>query len=92
LLAIGLWEMRHGPGWGALVTAAAGCAFAEAARLEKVSMPPRGELWLISRRNAIFLAIPFAISGVWTSYLLAILLYAALSFFIVQHVRHYPLS
>jgi len=90
LLAIGLWEMRHGTGWGAMVAAAAGCGFAEAARIEKATMPPGGELWLFSRRNAIFAAVPFALGGVWTAYLLAILVYAALSFFIVQRVRHSP--
>lgn len=88
LLAIGLWEMRHGTGWGALVTAAAGCAFAEAARIERAALPPSSELWLLSRRNAIFLAIPFALAGSWTAYLLAALLYAALTFFIVQRARH----
>ncbi len=88
LLAIGLWEMRHGPGWGALVTAAAACAFAEAARLEKSGMPPDADPWLISRRNAIFLAIPFALFGAWTAFLVAVLLYATLSFFIIQRVRH----
>jgi len=88
LLAIGLWEMRHGPGWGALVAAASGCGFAEAMRIEKASMPPGGDLWLFSRRNAVALAIPFALGGVWTAYLLAILSYAAISFFIVQRVRH----
>jgi len=88
LLAIGLWETRHGTGWGSLVAAAAGCAFAEAARIEKATMPPGGELWLFSRRNAIFLALPFALAGIWTAYLIAILVYAALSFFIVQRVLH----
>ena len=88
LLAIGLWEMRHGPGWGALVTAATACGFAEAARIEKATMPPGGDLWLLSRRNAVALAIPFAIGGGWTAYLLGILAYAAISFFIVQRVRH----
>jgi hypothetical protein len=88
LLAIGLWEMRHGTGWGALVTAAAASAFAEATRNENAAMPAGGDLWLFSRRNAIVLAIPFALGGVWTAYLLAALLYAALSFFIVQRVRH----
>jgi hypothetical protein len=92
LLAIGLWEMRHGPGWGALVAAATACGFAEAMRLEKASMPPGGDLWLFSRRNAIALAIPFALGGVWTAYLLGILAYAAISFFIVQRVRHSPTS
>jgi hypothetical protein len=92
LLAIGLWEMRHGTGWGAFVSAGAACAFAEAARIEKAIMPAGGDLWLFSRRNAIFLAIPFALGGVWTAYLLAVLLYAAASFFIVQRVRHLPSS
>ena len=55
-------------------------------------MPAGGDIWLFSRRNAIFAALPFALGGVWTAYLLAMLLYAALSFFIVQHVRHLPPS
>jgi hypothetical protein len=92
LLAIGLWEMRHGTGWGSFVAAAAACGFGEAMRIEKAAMPPGGELWLLSRRNAIVLAIPFALAGAWTSYLLAVLLYAAISFFIVQRVRHLPSS
>ena len=92
LLAIGLWEMRHGTGWGAFVTAAAACALAEAMRIEKAAMPAGGDMWLLSRRNAILLAIPFALAGVWTAYLIGMLLYAALSFFIVQRVRHFPSS
>ncbi|MFL6764501.1 MAG: hypothetical protein ACJ8FO_04815 [Sphingomicrobium sp.] len=92
LIAVGLWEMRHGTGWGALVTAAAACGFAEAARIEKTGLPPEGEMWLLSRRNAIFLAIPFAFGGAWTAYLLTVLIYAAISFFIVQRVRHLPTS
>ena len=51
-------------------------------------MPGRpGELWLLSRRNAILLAIPFALFGAWTSYLVACSVYAAASFFYLQHVR-----
>jgi hypothetical protein len=92
LLSVGLWEMRHGTGWGALVSAAVGCAFAEAMRIEKSAMPPGGDLWLLSRRNAIFLAIPFALAGAWTAYLLAMILYSGTSFFIVQRVRHSPSS
>jgi hypothetical protein len=89
LLALGLWEMRHVGGWGALVTALAAAAFAEASRLERAGMP-EGELWLISRRSAITLAVPFAIAGAWTSYLVGLLAYAGISFFIVQHVRRAP--
>lgn len=93
LLALGWWEMRNaGAGWGALLTAGATVAFAEAARIEKAAMPAGGELWLFSRRNAIVAAIPFALLGSWTAYLLAMLVYAAASFFIVQHVRHQPPS
>jgi hypothetical protein len=87
-LAIGLWETRHGTGWGSLVAAAAACAFGEAARIERATMPGGGDLWLLSRRNAIFLAVPFAIGGVWTAYLVVLLAYAALSFFVLQRVRH----
>ena len=89
LLALGLWEMRHVGGWGALVTALAAAAFAEASRLERAGMP-EGELWLISRRSAITLGVPFAVAGAWTSYLVGLLAYAGISFFIVQHVRHAP--
>ena len=91
LLALGWWEARHGTGWGAMVSAVAAAAFAEAARIERLTLPT-GDIWLFSRRNAIFAAIPFALAGSWTAYLLAILGYAAASFFIVQHVRHHAPS
>jgi hypothetical protein len=92
LLAIGWWETRHGTGWGSLVSAAAAAAFAEATRIEKASMPADEELWLFSRRSAIIAAVPFALAGAWTSYLVAMFIYAIVSFFIVQHVRHRPTS
>jgi hypothetical protein len=92
LLALGWWETRHGTGWGALVAATTAAAFAEAARIERSAMPAGADLWLFSRRNAIFAAIPFAVAGTWTAFLLAMLVYAAASFFIVQHVRHLPPS
>lgn len=88
VLALGWWEMRHATGWGAMVSAAAAIAFAEAARIEKAALPVPGEPWLLSRRNAIFAAVPFAIFGAWTTYLVALLLYAGVSFFYTQHVRH----
>lgn len=90
LLALGSWEMRN-RGWGALIGAVAAVAFAEAARIERSGMQ-EGELWLFSRRSAIVLAVPFALAGIWTSYMLVVLAYAAVSFFIVQHVRHQPPS
>ena len=87
LLALGWWEARHNGGWGAFVTAAAAIGFAEAARIERSGMQD-GELWLFSRRSAIVAAVPFALASAWVSYILILLLYAATSFFIVQHVRH----
>jgi len=91
LMALGWWEARHVSDWGAFISAVAATAFAEAARVERSGMP-EGELWLLSRRSAIVLAIPFALAGAWTSYVVAIMVYAAVSFFIVQHVRHQPSS
>lgn len=90
LLALGWWEMQHLGGWGALLSASCAAAFAEAARLERPVQD--SESWLISRRSAIVLAIPFALAGAWTSYLVALLVYAAISFFIIQHLRHQPPS
>ena len=89
LLTLGWWEMSHVSGWGALVCAIGAAAFAEASRIERRGMQD-DEYWLISRRSAIVLAIPFALAGAWTSYLICLLAYAMISFFIVQHVRHEP--
>jgi hypothetical protein len=87
VLMLGWWKMRHGGSdWGVLVSAIAAIAFAEASRLEGSAGSP-GELWVISRRNAILLAVPFAIFGTWTAYLIALFIYAAASFFFLQHAR-----
>ena len=88
LLALGWFEWRHGSGWGAFATAVATAAFAEAARIEKAVFPAGSEIWLFSRRGAIFGAIPFALLGAWTGLLIALFLYSTISFFLVQHVRH----
>lgn len=90
LLALGWWETKH-TGWGALVSAIGAVAFSEAARIERTTIQ-ENEPWLFSRRSAIALAVPFAIAGAWTSYLVVLLAYAMLSFFIIQHVRHQPTS
>ena len=88
LLALGWFGARHGGGWGAMLAAITVCAFAEAARIERGGGPvPLGN-WLFSRRSAIVLAVPFALAGAWASYLASMALYAAASFFLVQHVRH----
>ena len=86
LLALGIWQSRHADGWGAIATAIAAAAFAEAARLESATGLP-GEPWLLSRRNAILLAIPFALLGGWTTFLITLFGYAGASFFYLQHAR-----
>jgi hypothetical protein len=86
LLMLGWWKMRHGGDWGAFLAAVAAAAFAEAARIEGSHGVP-GEYWVISRRNAILLAIPFAVFSSWTAYLIALFVYAAGSFFYLQHAR-----
>jgi hypothetical protein len=87
LLALGWWRMASG-GWGALACAIGAIAFAEAARIEKGALAMPGEQWLLSRRNAIFAAIPFALAGAWTAYLVVMFAYAAVSFYYTQHARH----
>ena len=48
----------------------------------------RGKCGYSRRRNAILAAVPFAIAGAWAFYLVALALYAAGSFFYVQHWHH----
>lgn len=87
-IALGWWEAHHGHGWAPLIAAISACAFAEAARVEKSPFPAGVDLWLFSRRSAIFAAIPFAIFGAWSTFLVVLWLYAGASFFIVQRARH----
>ena len=88
LVALGWWSTNHGGGWGAIVAALAACAFAEAARIERGDLDVPPQLWLFSRRAAIFTAVPFAVGGWWNALLAALALYAAISFFTVQYFRH----
>ncbi|HUG45605.1 MAG TPA: hypothetical protein VMK31_03720 [Sphingomicrobium sp.] len=87
LIALGWWQADES-GWGALFAAATAAAFAEAERIERDRVGIPGEIWLFSRRNAILAALPFAAFGEWSFYLVASSLYAAASFFIVQHLNH----
>lgn len=88
LVALGWFEARHGSGWGAMMAALAGAAFAEAGRVERQGSTLPATEWHFSRRNAMWLALPFAIGGWWSLYLAMIAVYAATSFFIAQHLRH----
>lgn len=88
LLALGWYQTNHGGGWGALVTALAAAAFAQAARTEGAGTDIARSRWLFTRRNAIFGAMPFVAMGWWTVLLVALLAYAGGSFFVAQHLRH----
>ena len=88
LIALGWFEARHGSGWGAMIAALSAAAFAEAARIERRGRNIVASEWLFSRRAAIWLAVPFAFGRWWSLYLGLLALYAAVSFFYVQHLRH----
>jgi hypothetical protein len=88
LLAVGWFETRHGGGWGALVAAAATLAFVEATRVEGRGRELPFQLWLFGPKPAVFVAIPFAVAGWWSALAVALALYAAISFFLVQHLVH----
>jgi len=70
-----------------MITALSAAAFAQAAALERPATGGEWDLWLFSRRNAIFLAVPFALFGAWTAFLIVLLAYAAVSFFLLQRLR-----
>lgn len=89
LIALGWWLSRHGAGWGAMVSAVAAAGFAQATRVEQGSQGTPADLWLFSRRNAMFAVVPFAIPGWWSGALVALLVYAAASLFVAQHFRHH---
>jgi len=69
-----------------MLSAGTAALFAQAYRLELLPTPEARQPWTFSRRNAILAAIPFAAFGGWTVLLVAVLAYAALSFFFVQYV------
>ena len=89
LLALGWWSFRHGEGgWGALIAALAAAGFAQALQIERLGQQIEFEPWLFARRNAIVIAIPFAALGWWNALLATLALFAGVSFFLVQHLRH----
>ncbi|WP_426267745.1 hypothetical protein [Sphingomonas sp. LHG3443-2] len=86
LLGLAWYETWHGGGWGALVAAAGAIAFGEATRVERRGRELGPDLWLLSPRSAVFLSLPFALFGAWSLLTVALAVYAAASFFIVQQL------
>jgi hypothetical protein len=88
LVALAWFESRHGAGWGALVAAATTLAFTEATRVARGGRELPMEVWLLSPRSAIFLAIPFALLGWWSALTVVLAVHAAGGFFVVQQLIH----
>lgn len=88
LVALGWFETWHGSGWGAIMAALSAVGFGEATRVERSGIDIAGGEWLLSWRNAVWLALPFAALGWWSLYLGLVAVYAAVSFFVVQQIRH----
>ena len=64
-----------GPGGAQWCRLAAACLRGSGADREAAASAD-ADPWLLSRRNAIFAAIPFALAGSWTAYLIGLLVYA----------------
>lgn len=88
LLFLGWWASRHGSGWGAMMAALTAVAFAEAQRIERGLDELPADGWLFSQRNAILLILPFLLAQAPATALGVVALYAAVSFFFVQHWKH----
>ena len=89
LIALGWWEARHGGGWGAVACAVMRSAFAQAYRSNERIARSRYFPLLFSRRNAILGAALFApCAAPGRAILIAVLIYAAISFFFVQYLVH----
>ncbi len=87
LTALG-WHLTGTRGWGCMAVVAATITFMLALRLEWAGRKVGGEIWLAEPKNMIWILLPFAIGGAWTSALIALASYAAGSFFWVQREVH----
>lgn len=83
LTALG-WHLTGTRGWGCMALVAATIAFMAALRLEWEGRQRAGEIWLAEPKGMIWILLPFAIAGAWTSALIALACYAAGSFFWMQ--------
>lgn len=87
LTALG-WHLTEARGWGCMALVAATVAFMLALRFEGAGRKVEGEIWLAEPKGMIWLLLPFAVGGAWTSALIALACYAAGSFFWVQRQVH----
>lgn len=87
LAALG-WHLTGIRGWGCMAVVAATIAFMLALRLESAGRKVAGEIWLAEPKGMIWILLPFAIGGAWTSALIALACYAAGSFFWAQREVH----
>lgn len=87
LLALA-WSLSWTYGWGAFVLALTTLAFVAATWLEADERPIAGRIFLAERKGMMWLMLPFAVTGSWLGGLLALVCYAAGSFFWAQRQVH----
>ncbi len=75
-------------GWGCLVMVGATIAFMIALHIEAAGHELEGRVWLAEPKAMAWLLLPFALSAHWVAGLAVLALYAAGSFFWVQHQLH----
>ena len=71
-----------------MVAAISACAFAEAARIERIAIPGERRPVAVLAPRRDLRRDPVRLFGAGPPYLVVLWLYAAASFFIVQHARH----
>lgn len=88
LFALAFTQFDNGQGWGAIAVAASTVAFLLALRFEVAGRAVRGEILLAERKGMVLLLTPFALFDQWAAGLVALLVYAAGSFFWAQAEVH----
>lgn len=87
LLALG-YALIPAQGWGSLTLGATAIAFVAALTVEKRALSVAPSALLAEAKGMAWLLLPFAATGIWAWGLVALALYAAGSFFLVQRQAH----
>ena len=82
------WHLTGTRGWGCMAVVAATILFMVALHLESTGRKIAGDIWLAEPKAMIWILLPFAVGGAWTSALIALAAYAAGSFFWTQREVH----
>jgi len=91
LLALG-HSLSAVDGWGCIVLAVTTLAFIGALWIEVGDREISGKIFLAERKGMIWIMLPFGLTQSWLPGLLALTLYAMVSFFWAQHQVHSRIS